>query len=308
MGFAKNKKCGNVKKSKPLIEKEITVGLKYSWWKPEEIESIRTQLQAGIAIENVVIPDRKTEYIKRRARKKGLVPKQRHPALTEDQKRELSGWKNKGFSTREISDFDLLGLPHRTANAIQKILGKIGEVSENRSLAAKNKKRWCNGEKQTFDDFLRQSSLKLAPAQIAKMFDVVIETVTARQRFLGVKTSLAETLAIPYVKKKIEKSSRERSKKMLLNFEKYIAKKKEDLEALAERLRGQKRLVPWQEKRCGKCKKNWFKHKRFFVHATHKTRLGTSWYFLRDCVICAAKQRHQKKVAEYQQKYSQPLE
>jgi len=124
LGFAKNKKCGNVKKSKPLIEKEITVGLKYSWWKPEEIESIRTQLQAGIAIENVVIPDRKTEYIKRRARKKGLVPKQRHPALTEDQKRELSGWKNKGFSTREISDFDLLGLPHRTANAIQKILGK----------------------------------------------------------------------------------------------------------------------------------------------------------------------------------------
>lgn len=284
------------------------MGVKYSWWKPEEIELIKKQLQQGVAIENVMIPGRKAEYIWRQARKNGLVERQRHRAMTDEQKAELRELKEQGFSARKIADVDIMGLPHRTANAIQKIFGKIGMVNENRSLAAKNKKRWLDGEKQMFDIFLHRHSMELAPQQIAERFGVKKATVLSRQVFLGVKTSLAETLAIPYVRRKIERSSQERSRRILLDFERHTAEREKQLEALAQKLRRQKRIVRLDDRQCKKCGLVWLKHKKFFFHATYKTNSGTSWHFSRTCVICAAKYRHKKKVAKYEKKYSKKLE
>ncbi len=290
------------------------MGKRYNWWKPEEIELIKKQQQAGVAIENVAVPNRTTEYIRRKARQKGLVEKQRHPPLSVEQREELRKLRLQGCSVPQISEFDLLGLPHRTANAIQKILGKIGMVNKNRSLAAKNRKRWLNGEKQKFDDFLRNNSKRLAPKQlapeqIAKRFGIVEATVTKRQRLLGVKTSLAETLAIPYVRKKAKKARREKARKMLLDFQRHIAKRKKQLEALAKKLRSQKRLVALEKRRCKKCGGVWLRHEKFFPHATYKNKTMpcVSWHFSRVCAICVAKERHQKKVAKYERRYSRRL-
>lgn len=219
--------------------------------------------------------------------------------------RELKAMR---FSAREISEFDMLGLPHRTANAIEKYVAAQRLVNKNKSLAAKNRKHWINGEKQAFDNFLLENSKKLAPEEIAKRFGIKRSTVTVRQRFLKVKTSFAETIKLPYVKEKIRKAIQEKNRKTLLDFQKYITKKEEQLETLAQKLRRRNWLVELREKRCRTCGKTWPKIKRFFYHATHKASFGTSWYFWPDCVVCIAKQRHRKKVARYEKKYSQKLE
>ena len=277
-------------------------------WKKSERDLLRSQLEAGVPWRNAVVSGKTSDDIRRHVRRYNLAPGERHPALTKDQEEKLRKLKAIKFSAREISEFDMLGLPHRTANAVQKILGNIGEVGKNRSLAGKNRKRWLNDEKEGFDIFLIRNSKRFAPRQIAERFGVVSETVTARQRFLRVRPSRAESREIPYFKKKTREANRVRSRKLLLAFKEYIVKKERQLEALAEKLRGQKLLVQLREKRCWSCGKTWPKHKRFFFHATYKTNFGTSWYFLRNCVVCAAKQRNQKKIARYEKKYSRKLE
>lgn len=274
----------------------------------EEKKSLRAQLKAGVPWKNVVVPGRTSESIRRHARRYNLIPKQRHPPLTEAQKARLRELKALNFSAREISGFDMLGLPRCTASTVERHICKLGLTNKNRSRGRRARKVWLNGEKQAFDNFLRENSKKFSPEQIAKKFDVVVEIVTARQRFLRVKTSYAETLAMPYVRKKIEKSSQERSRRMLLAFEKYIAEKEIQLENLAQKLRQKKWIVPLQEKQCGTCGKTWPKNKKFFFHTTHRTNFGTSWYFYQNCKICVAKQQHQKKVARYEKKYSRRLE
>lgn len=211
-----------------------------------------------------------------------------YPALTSEQEERLRELRQQGFTAKKISDLDLLGLPHRTTNNIQDNMSRLGLVGENRSLAARSRKRFSCGEKQGFDDFLLQNSLKFTPRQIAKKFGVKKDTVTARQRFLGITARLAENLKIP--------------------FEKYIAEREKQLEALVQKLRKQKRIAPPEDRRCKNCGKVWPRHKKFFFHSTHKASCGTSWNFYLVCVVCTAKQRHQKRVEKYQQKYSQKLE
>ena len=201
-------------------------------WKKSERDLLRSQLEAGVPWRNAVVSGKTSDDIRRHVRRYNLAPGERHPALTKDQEEKLRKRKAMKFSAREISEFDMLGLPHRTANAVQKILGNIGEVGKNRSLAGKNRKRWLNGEKEGFDIFLIRNSKRFAPRQIAERFGVVSETVTARQRFLRVRPSRAESREIPYFKKKTREANRVRSRKLLLAFKEYIVKKERQLEAL----------------------------------------------------------------------------
>ena len=277
-------------------------------WTKTETEELKRQISLGINIYDVKITGRLWDGIRRKAKRVKLIAPLRNPPITDAQKEKLRELRKQGLTVWQISEFDMLGLPRRTVSAIQHAFSRMEFVDANRSKGARNRKCWLNGEKQAFDTFLRRNSLKLAPQQIAKRFGVVAETVTARQRQLRVRPSLTANRQISYFKKKIREANRVRSRKMLLNFEEYVAKKEKQLEALAEKLRGQKRLFELQEKHCKGCGKIWPRHKKFFFHATYKTSFGTSWHFVHDCKICASKQCHQEKVAKYEKKYSQKLE
>ena len=257
-------------------------------WTKDEKQLLWEQLiQKKLPLKNVTVTGRKTSGIRLQALKLCLIEKQWYPALTSEQKEKLSELRQQGFTAKRISDLDLLGLPHRTTNNIQDNMSMLGLVGENRSLATKNRKRWNCGEKQEFNDFLLQNSLKFTPRQIAKKFGVKKDTVTARQRFLGITTRLAE--------------------KTRTQFEKYIAEREKQLEALAQRLREQKRIMPLEYRRCKECGKIWPRHKKFFFHSTHKASCGTSWNFYLVCVICTSKKRHKKRAEICQQRYSQEL-
>lgn len=280
-------------------------------WTKEEIQLLHQQLvQENLPLEKVIIPGRTANGIRRTALRRNWAEKQRHQALTEAQKARLRELKALNFSARKISEFDMLGLPHRTARAVEKYVSSQGLINKNKSAAAKNRKLWVNGEKQAFDNFLLENSKRLAPEQIAKMFGVKRSTVIVRQRFLKVKTSLAETIEIPHIREKIRKATQEKNLKTLLDFEKYVAEKEKKLEELAKEFLARKWLVKPQEKTCRICGKTWPKHKRFFFYRVYKgkERAFTSWYFWPDCVVCVAKQRHRQKVAKYEKKYSQKLE
>ncbi|MEK7562741.1 MAG: hypothetical protein AAB509_03625 [Patescibacteria group bacterium] len=207
------------------------------------------------------------------------------PGLTNEQKEKLRELRQQGLTAKKISELDLLGPPHRPVDNIQDNMSRFGLVGKNRSLATKNRKHFSNGEKQEFNDFLRQNSLRFTPRQIAEKFGVKKDTVTARQRFLRIKARLAQN-----------------NPRIL--FEKYIAEREKQLEVLAQKLREQKRILPLEDRRCKKCEKVWLRHKKFFFHTIHRTNCGTSWNFWLVCVICAAKQRHQKRVAQRQPKIS----
>lgn len=277
-------------------------------WKKTERAVIRTQLEAGMHWKDAVVPGKTTDGIRRHVRRYNLAPKQRNPALTKAQKTKLRQLKAQGFSAREISDFDMLGFPHRTSSAVQKYVSALRLVNKNKSRARKNRKEWINGEKEAFDNFLRRRSKKLAPVEIAEIFGVVAETVTVRQKNLGVRPSRAESRAMPYFKKKTGEANRVRSRKMLLEFGKHVADKEKQLEELAQKLRRKKWLVPLREKRCPGCGKTWPKRREFFFHAVYKGISGTSWYFTRYCVVCIAKKKHRKKISIYEKRYSQRLE
>lgn len=211
------------------------------------------------------------------------------PELTNEQKEKLRKLRQQGLTAKKISDFDMLGLPHRTTNNIQINMRKLGLVGKNRSFATKSRKRFNCVERQKFDDFLLKNSLDFTPRQIAERFGVKKDTVTSRQRFLGIKARLVQNSPkIP--------------------FEKYIAEREKQLDSLAQELRQQKRIVPFEDRRCKRCGKVWLRHKKFFFHTIHKTNCGTSWNFWLVCVVCTSKERHQKKVAQYQRKHSQQLE
>jgi len=293
-------------KTQTIFDKEINVGIK---WKKFEKQLLLDKLaEEGLTLKDIVIPGRNPVCIRRQALKMKLVESIRHVALTAEQKAKLRELKSQGLSARQISDMDLLGLPHRTTTAIQKNLGALRLVDANRSRAAKNKKRWLNGQRQKFDVFLCRHSKRLAPQQIAERFGLKKGTVARRQRLLGVKTSLLQTLALSYTRKRTRESGRQIARKMLLGFEKHIARREENLHLLAERLRQRTLVVPIEDRCCQKCGTTWLKHRGFFFHATVKKSCGTVWYFTRTCTICVAKQRHQKKVAQYQKRYSRKLE
>ena len=269
-------------------------------WKKEEKEMLRQNIENGIPLQAIKIANRNYDRIRRQARKLKLIAPLKNPSLTDEQKAELCRLRRQGFSAEQIADFDMLGKPERTAVAIQKSCMKLGLVQKNRSRAAKKRKIWAKGEKKKFCDFLLCHSSKLASKQIAKLFGVKRGTVELWQRQLGVKPCLQDTLALPYVKRKLKRAYRKKSQKMLASFEEHILSKQEKLKNLAEIIRGKKWIV---QKQCQTCRKFWPKHKSFFFHSTVRKNKHTSWYFCSPCKLCVARQRHEKKLRHHQ-KYS----
>lgn len=278
-------------------------------WSRFEKELLREQIQfARVPWRAAKIPGRKIDGIRRQALRLHLKEKERHPPLSKIQQEKLRALVLQRHTLRAISEFDMLGLPHRTVSSLQKHIGRLGLAGKNRSLAAKAKKIWLNGEKGRFLTFLKKNSKTLAPQEIAQIFVVKKCTVVANQRALGVKTSLSETLAIPYFKQRLTESMRKKSRKMLMDFNRHIKQRENELTRLAEAMRGQKRMVPLLEKRCKMCKKVWPRRRKFFFYSVHRGKHGSSWHFWARCVICAGKLRHGKKVADYEKKYSRKLE
>jgi len=272
-------------------------------WNKAEREMLCSQLRDGVPIERVKIPRRKREGIRRQALKLCLIEKTRHRAPTKEDLLLLQFLREQGFNAKEIAEMGVLHTPRRTANAIQKYFSHMGLVDPIRSTATKNRKVWQNGELQRFEQFLVQNSKKIPPRQIAKKFGVAMTTVDQHQRKLGVKSTFAETMATPFMKRHVRKFLQERSKKVILRFEEHIAQREKLLEELAEILRSKKASRP-EDRRCKKCGKIWLKHRKFFFHAEVKMPKRSVWYFTRICVICEARNRHKKRMPRYRRKYA----
>ena len=259
-------------------------------------------LRLDLSVGQVRIPGRTYEGIRRQALKLCLIEKIRHPPLGESQIALLCELRKQGLSATQISNFDLLGFPHRTADAIQKHLSRLGLVNQNRSLAAKHRKIWSNGELERFDNFLRENSKKMPPRQIAEIFGATRSTVDKRQRELGVKPSSKQVLAMPFVKERIKDFLCQRSKKIILGFGKRLAQREKELEALAEKLRSNG--APPADRQCKKCGKVWLRHRKFFFHCKGKTAGYSLWYFARICVLCEAQIRHERRMPRYRREYA----
>lgn len=270
-------------------------------WKEAEKEMLKDRLlKDGLTIEQVEIPGRKPEGIRRQAVKLFLIERERHPPLTEEQLLLLYGFKAQGLCAKQISDEDLLGPPHRTPTAIQKNLSALGLVNKNRALAAFNRKIWYNGEKEAFAKFLVEKFRKLSTREMADKFGVSKSTVDRWQRKLGVKPSPSEAMAIPSTKEHLKKCIWERDRKKVLAFEKNLALRRKKLLAVAIALRKKRFVPPLEERKCINCGTVWPKRKKFFYY----TEILHHRYFMRSCVLCEAKRRHQKRLPMYQQRYA----
>lgn len=275
------------------------------WKKHEEYALYRKLVQERIPLDKVAILNRKFDGIRRKAIKMGLILRQRNPALTEAQKEKLRQLAEQGFSARQIAENGLLEQSLcRTANSIQKYLGKLGAVNKNRSEAAKSKKVWQDGEEERFISFLIKHSARFTAKQIAERFGVKRATVASRQRFLGIKRSFKQALAIPSVRARMKQVYREKAKKMLSAFESRIAAREEKLAELAEKIRLKRQNDPIEEKHCAKCASRWPIRKKFFYHTSFRISIGSSWRVSNICVICEAKRRHRKNAERYQKRYS----
>ena len=232
-----------------------------------------------------------------------LIAPLRNPSLTDEQKIKLREFRQQGFLPCQIADFDMLGESKRTVNAIQKACTRLELAGKNRSLAAKRRKMWLNGEKEGFCEFLLLHSAVLATEEIAEIFGVKKSTVNNWERQLGVKLCLSATLALPCIRRKFREVYRRKSQKMLADFEEHILEKQKELEVLAQKMRKKKWIAALGEKRCANCGHSWPKCQKFFFHATVKKKGLTCWYFCCLCKICFAKQRHEKNVLRHQRKY-----
>ena len=124
-------------------------------WKKDEKQSLLTKLvKEHLPLEQISLLGRTAYGIRRMAIKMRLVKKTRSPPWSRRQKSRLRKLHRQGFSTRHIAQSDLLGNPRRSANGIQRMLGKLILTNQNRSAALRTKKVWQNGEKEKFDYFL----------------------------------------------------------------------------------------------------------------------------------------------------------
>ncbi|MCX6720174.1 MAG: hypothetical protein NTV36_03665 [Candidatus Staskawiczbacteria bacterium] len=144
-----------------------------SKWTKAEKQFLKESLaKERLSLENIVVPGRSSERVRRQALKMGLIPKLRNPRISRSQRKKIREMRSQGYSVKQIAEFGLQEHPHRTANAVQKVLGRLRLVNKNRSRAARKRKIWRNGEKEEFYIFLRQYSATLSPQQIAKKFGV----------------------------------------------------------------------------------------------------------------------------------------
>ena len=272
-------------------------------WKKAEKEELRRLLEGGTQLQDVEIPGRNYEGIRRQAGKLGLTPRLMGAAWTFRQELKLAELRAQGIPPKKIAELNLLGPPERTAVALYKACTRLGLAGENRSLASRNRKIWRQEEKQEFIAFLVQRSKTLASEQIAEKFGLKKGTVEAWQRRLGIKLKLQETLALPRIRNKMQEVYRRKSQKMLAEFEQGSAKKQEEFEVLSRAIRRKKRALPFEEKRCPACGRVWPRHKRFFYYSVTRVNGYTGWRFFSRCKICIDKQRHAKNVLRHQKKY-----
>ena len=272
-------------------------------WKTQEKQMLQSQLANGTPLDKVQIPGRNYEGIRKQAKKLRLIPRLSSEPWTTEQKQKLIELRAQGVTPTEIANFNLLGSPQRTVIAVFKACSKLGLAHENRSQASRNRKVWKGNEKQIFIAFLRQHSKTLTPEQIAERFRLKKVTVSAWQRRLGVKLTFQEILALPYIKRKMQKVYQQKSQKMLAGFEAKMAKKRAAFKALAEKVRRANRALPLGEKCCATCGCSWPKHRNFFYYSV--TRVGglTCWNFFAHCKICTSIQRHNKNLEQHRQKY-----
>jgi hypothetical protein len=248
-------------------------------WKKWEKEKLKQQLRQGINIKDVKIPGRNWNGIRRVAKRLKLIEPLINPHYTEEQKAKLRELKQTGCTAKQIAELNLLGLPHPTFNALQHACSRAGAVDPNRSRGRENRKIWKPGEKEDFRDFILKHSEDIPTKQIAMRFGVVEGTVRLWKRRL-----------IP--------------KPPALPFEEWILEREKELEKLLSKMRKKRWALEPQERQCKTCGRVWYKHRSFYFYEEIKTNGYTRRYFWRDCKICVAKKRRQKKIAQSEKIYS----
>lgn len=266
----------------------------------KENKSFWRQVNSGKPAGKIRIRGRKRECVWRKLRELGLTIKRGFPALTRTQRIRLRELIARGFRAKQIAEHQILGQSEHLTNQnyIQKWMGKLGLVNKNRSRAAKKRRILTPAESRGLNRFVVLHSHELSAKQIAKKYKVKPETISSRQRQLGVKPSLRESVRLPATRRKFLSAMRKKSRQMLANYPAHIANLEKKLHELAQKIRGNHEHVPIEEKLCHKCKRSWPRHTAFFFHREYRFRKGTgvSLHFSGPCKICMSKMRHQKRL------------
>lgn len=215
-----------------------------------EKKSFWRQVNSGKPVEKIRIRGRKRKHVWRKLRELGLTVKQKFHALTRGQRKELRRLVAQGYTAKQIAECHMLGdARHLTnANYIQKWMGRLRLVNKNRSRAAKKRRIFKPAESRGLNRFIILHSSELSAREIAKKYGIKHETVSSRQRQLGVKPSLPEAMELPTTKRRYKAGMRRRSKRMLAKFPEHIANFENELYAFAEKIRRNHDLIPIEEK------------------------------------------------------------
>lgn len=275
----------------------------FGWkkWTMQKLDLLKLLIAGGTPIEKIRFHGRKQESIRRKARELGLIPKREFPPLTKLQRKKLRELIADNCPPEQIAEFEMLGkeAKPRTVHNIRKWMGRLRLVNRNRSRSAKKRKNLTKRESKKLNAFLREHSTELSAKQIARKFGVKPGTVQARQRQLGIKPPFAVVMRIPSTRRKYLAGMRRKSIKMLAQFDVDIVQREQKLIKLHQSMMttNGKRSVILEERTCKVCKRTWLKHHKFFYHNEVKHNGYTAWHFSNICVICEAKRRHNKRLA-----------
>ena len=207
-------------------------------WTEADIESLREQLDQGLALKEVTIDGRTVNAIRSQALRMELVEmranRRKWPSR---QRRLLRKCKEQGLTPIEIFEFGLLGDPLRSFWAIRKQWGRMKLSDRRRARQMRKKKIWKPGEKKKFDTFLRKNSKLMTPEEIGKEWGVARSTVARRQTELGVKATREQVMAMDYSLAK-QKRARQRIRRNSINmWAKRRSNRESDLINMAEEIR-----------------------------------------------------------------------
>ena len=266
-------------------------------WTEVDIDSLREQLDQGLALKEVQIRGRTINAIRSQALRMEMVEmranRRKWPSR---QRRLLRKCKEQGLTPVEIFEFGILGDPHRSFWAIRKQWGRMKLSDRRRARQMRKKKVWKPGEKRKFDAFLNENSKQLTPEEIGKIWGVARSTVARRQTELGVKATREEVMAMKYSLAK-QRRARQRIRKNSINmWARRRMNRENDLISKAQDIRDSGR--PPDERTCSDCGRTWPKRREFFHTSEKKISIGVSRYFKHRCVLCENERRRTQEKAK----------
>jgi len=263
-------------------------------WTENDIDSLREQLDHGLALKEVQIERRTINAIRSQALRLELVEmranRRKWPSR---QRRLLRKCKEQRLTPVEIFEFGLLGEPPRSFWAIRKQWGRMKLSDRRRARLMRKKKVWKPGEKRKFDTFLRKNSKQMTPEEIGKEWSVARSTVARRQTELGVKATREQVMQMEYSLAK-QRRARQRIRRNSLNMWANRRRNREsDLINMAQEIRDSSR--PPDERKCSDCGRSWPKRREFFHTSEKKISIGVSRYFKHRCVLCENERRRSQE-------------